>query len=224
MQALLWITTDLHWMAVMCTSAEDEVLFMHEGAIVERRPVRACIVASLLSQCTAVRPPGLDSLLGSRYGRGPLLPERLPDFCWLNFPAETQRILIGRSQARLVVRSPVGGGEAAAELTRPRCGVAVQGGGGGWRDAVEALASEGERVRAPRRPATTSPSTHARPAPLPTQMHARSTTATSVARRVLSCHLPGLCRVVIIGVMRRHRRRHRVAPPQVRRRVPLHAA
>jgi ABC-type glutathione transport system ATPase component len=43
-QALLWITTDLHCMAVMCTSAEDEVLFMHEGAIVERRPVRACIV------------------------------------------------------------------------------------------------------------------------------------------------------------------------------------
>jgi hypothetical protein len=78
-QALLWITTDLHWMAVMCTSAEDEVLFMHEGAIVERRPVRACIVTSLLPQCAAVRPPGLDSLPGNQYGRGALLPEWLPD-------------------------------------------------------------------------------------------------------------------------------------------------
>lgn len=34
--AVLYITTDLHSLSVMCSGNKDQVLYMHEGAITER--------------------------------------------------------------------------------------------------------------------------------------------------------------------------------------------
>ena len=34
--AVLYITTDLHSLSVMCSDSKDQVLYMHEGTITER--------------------------------------------------------------------------------------------------------------------------------------------------------------------------------------------